>query len=555
MMRPLRRLAPLALLLVALPSFATPTPGDAETSPFPAESRADDRVPVLFVAPNIPFQGLLRDTGGNPVTGTVKMHFQMYDDPINVPVIWSETHAAVDVDEGLFRVELGSITPFPAGLFNGDRWLGISVEGEPELPRVQFLSAPFALQAGDADHAATADFATEASHALTADVATTSDDGDWIQNGSDLHHLNGRVGIGRIPTAGKLEIDGGSTEPWILAQGGGSTFTQIGMRLYDTGIGANNENVLEFAHGGSSGAAPIARLVSKNEGSFSLNGGSLRLEAASAPGAFNTNQLVLTRAMRIGVGTATPAQLLDVAGTTGTQHLRITGPSTSWGTQVIESTSGATNVEVRGQFSSTNTGAWMSLRDNGSERISFAARNGDTNVGGLIDVKNGSAIPTVRIVGDTGTGKGRITTPVIEITGGADLVEPFPTAGDRPLEPGTVVCIDPTRPGHLEASRRAYDRRVAGVVSGAGGLAPGIRMGDGGVNDEATLLAMVGRVWVKCTADNGPIAPGDLLTTSGRTGHAMRADDARRSAGASLGKAMSALEEGEGLVMVLVNLQ
>ena len=53
------------------------------------------------------------------------------------------------------------------------------------------------------------------------------------------------------------------------------------------------------------------------------------------------------------------------------------------------------------------------------------------------------------------------------------------------------------------------------------------------------------------------IKPGDLLTTSEVPGHAMKATDRERWDGAIIGKAMSSLESGEGLVLVLVlvNLQ
>jgi hypothetical protein len=62
-------------------------------------------------------------------------------------------------------------------------------------------------------------------------------------------------------------------------------------------------------------------------------------------------------------------------------------------------------------------------------------------------------------------------------------------------------------------------------------------------------------VYAFATAANGPIKPGDLLTTSEVTGHAMKTTDAARSHGTIIGKAMSSLEQGEGLVLVLVNLQ
>lgn len=154
-----------------------------------------------------------------------------------------------------------------------------------------------------------------------------------------------------------------------------------------------------------------------------------------------------------------------------------------------------------------------------------------------------------------GAGLDMVSLPVLEIRGGADIVEGFDTADFEPLEPGTVVVIDPTHPGSLTASREEYDMKVAGVVSGANGVAPGIHLGQESVMDGDVKVAMTGRVYVKCTAANGAIRPGDLLTTADLRGHAMRASDRDRSHGAVIGKAMTVLDSGEGLVLVLVNLQ
>jgi hypothetical protein len=149
--------------------------------------------------------------------------------------------------------------------------------------------------------------------------------------------------------------------------------------------------------------------------------------------------------------------------------------------------------------------------------------------------------------------EGTTTTRVLTITGGADLVESFDTAGADP-EPGTVLVVDSARPGLLAVSARAYDRRVAGVVSGAGGVQPGIALGQPGLQGD-TQVALGGRVYVRCTAENGPIAPGDLLTTADTAGHAMRASAPERTFGAVLGKALTPLESGTGLVLALVSLQ
>lgn len=68
-------------------------------------------------------------------------------------------------------------------------------------------------------------------------------------------------------------------------------------------------------------------------------------------------------------------------------------------------------------------------------------------------------------------------------------------------------------------------------------------------------MALSGRVYVRADATFGAIKPGDLLTTSDTPGHAMKVTDHLQAQGAILGKAMSALDDGRGFVLVLVTLQ
>ena len=116
------------------------------------------------------------------------------------------------------------------------------------------------------------------------------------------------------------------------------------------------------------------------------------------------------------------------------------------------------------------------------------------------------------------------------------------------------MVIDPERPGKLIPSVDAYDKKVAGIVSGAGGVRPGLSLSQAEVLEGDSKVALAGRVYVKASAEAGAIQPGDLLTSASLAGHAMRAADGERSHGAILGKAMTGLEEGTGLVLVLVNL-
>jgi hypothetical protein len=109
--------------------------------------------------------------------------------------------------------------------------------------------------------------------------------------------------------------------------------------------------------------------------------------------------------------------------------------------------------------------------------------------------------------------------------------------------------------GRLQVASIPYDRRVAGIVSGAGDTRPGIVLARDPRNRNRLPVALVGRVNCWVDASYEPVAVGDLLTTSPTPGHAMRASDPSRSFGSVIGKAMRPLSGGCALVPVLVALQ
>ena len=160
---------------------------------------------------------------------------------------------------------------------------------------------------------------------------------------------------------------------------------------------------------------------------------------------------------------------------------------------------------------------------------------------------------------------GTTATKVLQITGGADLSERFEVRGanhvaghaaSEAIEPGMVVVIDPQNAGKLSISSKAYDRRAAGVISGAGGIKTGMLMGQSGsLADGDYPIALAGRVYCWADASRGPIELGDLLTTSDTPGHAMKVTDQSKAQSAIIGKALTALETGKGLVLILVTLR
>lgn len=133
-------------------------------------------------------------------------------------------------------------------------------------------------------------------------------------------------------------------------------------------------------------------------------------------------------------------------------------------------------------------------------------------------------------------------------TPAADFAEMLPAVDG--LEPGDVLVIGPD--GKLDRSTQPNQASVVGVYSTQPGFV-------GGQPVEEDLeghvpLAVMGVVPVKASAENGPIVPGDLLVASSTPGHAMKAGS-DPSVGTIIGKALEPLDEGTGVIKMLVMLQ
>lgn len=213
----------------------------------------------------------------------------------------------------------------------------------------------------------------------------------------------------------------------------------------------------------------------------------------------------------------------------------------------------ATSPVVASFTGSHPNGAFVSLGSNGNWRAGEASD-------GTFELQwaFGTPRPVVKVAANSLRVFSEITVDNAITINGADLAEQFDIVATDSVEPipGMVVSIDPGVPGGLAVSGVAYDRRVAGVISGAGGISPALHLRQPGTIADGDLpVAMSGRVYVYVDADaGGPVAAGDLLTTSATPGHAMRARDRDAMHGAVIGKAMTDLDSGRGLVLVLVNL-
>jgi hypothetical protein len=198
-------------------------------------------------------------------------------------------------------------------------------------------------------------------------------------------------------------------------------------------------------------------------------------------------------------------------------------------------------------FDADNFGAGPRFKINGSGGIV----NNIINAGGNLILGQENGANRWRV---DNTGRGFFNNGTQ--TGGADFAESFQVEGERDdYEPGDVMAIDPTASRRMSLAREPYSSRVAGIYSTKPGvLATPYEMDDPRLAAEIPL-AIVGVVPCKVTAENGPIAPGDLLVTSSTPGHAMKGTDRFRMTGSVVGKALGSLSSGTGIIEVLVSLQ
>jgi hypothetical protein len=123
-------LAVLVLALLAMASSALASPAEQ-----PQAGAAE-------VGSNITYQGQLTDAGGNPLSGSYTMRFELYDVLNGGTRLWEQLVNSVPVQEGIFTVQLHVD---PAHFDGRALWLAITVNGQLLSPRQELTPAPYAL--------------------------------------------------------------------------------------------------------------------------------------------------------------------------------------------------------------------------------------------------------------------------------------------------------------------------------------------------------------------------------------------------------------------------
>lgn len=131
--------------------------------------------------------------------------------------------------------------------------------------------------------------------------------------------------------------------------------------------------------------------------------------------------------------------------------------------------------------------------------------------------------------------------------GAHDITEDFSTR-DQDLTSGSLVSVDPSETGFVRRTQTSKDNAVLGIYSEN----PGLRLSQqseaiDGV--QSVPVAFAGRLQVNVTNENGPISPGDYLTSSSTPGYAMKASET----GSTIGKALAYFNKPSGKVLTYVN--
>jgi len=290
----------------------------------------------------------------------------------------------------------------------------------------------------------------------------------------------------------------------------------------------------------------------------------------------NIERMIVTRDGTVGIGTSNPGGVLS---TNQESFLHVSTAADKQEFLLLQNTSNTVNaaavvstwadvarVNLSAHASSRTVSRWGVALGGWNEMLAWGGNGlaiGTSGTNPLILGTSSTARLTIDGSGNMTVGSSSApvaatfhgTLSADQVIGASyqDVAEWVPAT--EKMRPGTVVVLDREHENTVMPSMHGYDTAVAGVVSEK----PGVILG--AASDGKAQIATTGRVKVHVDATAAAIVIGDLLVTGKKRGTAMKSVPLDLGGvpihrpGTVIGKALEALPNGEGDILVLLSLQ
>lgn len=479
----------------------------------------------------------------------------------------------MDVNAGLFHINLGDAgSALPGSVdFNGPAlYLGVKVASDSEMtPRVLLTASP---------------------QAFNSDLLDGLDSGNFVQLSPGSQQtgnidISGTITSGAVngitigstiqpSSAGALTIQSTGSSDLTFSSGSG-TITLSAGTLQRTASGTTTIDLIDSGNTVLSVANSSTGTAAINADGYQVSG-TPGIAATCSGGQFLQNQTVAGGIVTGGTCGSLPIRSFidstadavvdnnttsywDNAAENNNTRANIAPSATNksvFGILTMETqATGTADVEVTARIERSTSGstACNSGTAVGGQPGTFASNTNarKTSTTSFLDSPGSVSTQYYNVCSDTDTVGTTANITRLRITlfevdnSNADLAEVYPS-NDTTLQPGEVVSIDPELTNGVRRSGTTYSPRALGVVS----TSPALLIGGKGPEGKAAIaVALVGRVPVRVSDENGPIEPGDPLTVSSTPGVAMKAT----KGGYVIGRAMQGYKDsGQGAIVAFV---